>query len=78
MTSSVSPQCPMFESMKRDWAEGVFTTKHVQEYCMGASCHGARSIEKMTTIMGQSDKNPQNLLRAMKRACFGHPREHLR
>ena len=45
---------------------------------MGASCQGARSIEKMTTIMGQSDKSPQNLLRAMKRAYLGHPREHLR
>ena len=64
--------------MKKDWVEGAFTSKDVQEYCMGASCQGARSIEKMTTIMGQSDKSPQNLLRAMKRAYLGHAREHLR
>ena len=45
---------------------------------MGASCQGATSIEKMTTIMGQSGKSPQNLFRALKRACLGHPREQMR
>ena len=56
---------PLYQSLKRDWAKGVITSKQVQEYAWGAWQQGASGMQSMGAT-GNSGKNPSYMFKAMK------------
>ena len=71
--SSVSkPKKPrLWESMRKSWAKGDITSKHVQQFAYDAYRDGIEGMEPMAA-MGNFGNNPQNLFRAMQ-SVLGYP-----
>ena len=71
-SSPSSSALPLNNELKRDWALGKLSSAQVQKYAWSAMEQGAIGLKRLSAI-GNSGRNPQNLLRALMHV-FGHPR----
>ena len=69
--TELPPERPLWDDLRREWAKGGITTRHVQQFAHSAMRQGAEGMDEMAR-MGASGKHTQNMFRAMQ-TVLGYP-----